>query len=321
MDTIMPVKNKNALFYILLCFSLVPLFPQNRVMLDDAIDEFATSLVSEIPYSKGIAVIAFEADTQDLKDYFFSTMEEKLWEKRGGAMAILERRNFIQDIQRELEFSLSLFVSEETEQRIGRAIGADTLIYGSISKVGNEYRMTLRATNVETRSFLFLTSYDLIIDSRLAGLLGIRPPIFSAGKEARLWMVGASVGTSFTAPWFIGTVHGTIAPLSYSFLEIGFDSGLISGVADVGYYSLYPYAHYALFLPFPQKGGWYIGAGGGYMIAELDYPEGKVPQNTFVAGFTTGFNIGNMFDISYTLRTNFKAMDNKVSAGYTYRFK
>jgi hypothetical protein len=89
----------------------------------------------------------------------------------------------------------------------------------------------------------------------------------------------------------------------------------------VGYYSLYPYARYALFLPFEKKGGWYIGAGGGYMTAEFAYPEGNVSKNAFAACFTTGFNIGNMFDISYTLRTDFKMADNKISAGYTYRFK
>jgi hypothetical protein len=109
--------------------------------------------------------------------------------------------------------------------------------------------------------------------------------------------------------------------LRYSFLEIGFDFGIISGVADVDYYSLYPYAHYAFFLPFAKSGGWYIGAGGGYMIAELNYPEGRVSKNIFAVDFTTGINIGNMIDISYTLRTNFKDVENKISLGYTYRFK
>ena len=138
--------------------------------------------------------------------------------------------------------------------------------------------------------------------------------------KARFWTVGISAGSSFAAPWVIGTLHATIAPFRKSFLEIGFDFGMISGVEDVGYYSMYPYAHYALFLPFSKKGGWYAGAGGGYMMSELDYPEGKVSKDTLGADFTTGFNIGNIIDISYTLRTNFKAAENKVSAGYTYRF-
>jgi hypothetical protein len=148
-------------------------------------------------------------------------------------------------------------------------------------------------------------------------------------NAARLWTVGASVGTSFTAPWLVGTVHGTIAPWRFSFFEIGLDAGLVSGVTDVGYWSLYPFVHYAFFLPFATvdkqdaKGGWYIGAGGGYMVAELDYRVEKVPVTGFGVDVVTGFNLWNMLDISYTLRLDFATLTavNKLSAGYTYRFK
>jgi hypothetical protein len=138
--------------------------------------------------------------------------------------------------------------------------------------------------------------------------------------NAKLWTVGASVGSSFAAPWILGTIHGTIAPWHYSFLEIGLDAGFLSGMEDVGYYSIYPFVHYAFFLPFPDKGGWYIGAGGGYLIAGYNFPEGKVPVNSFGADLTTGFNLWNMLDVSYTLRTNFSTVGNKFSVGYTYRF-
>jgi hypothetical protein len=33
-----------------------------------------------------------------------------------------------------------------------------------------------------------------------------------------------------------------------------------------------------------------------------------------------GFNIGNVFDISYTMRTNFNHVSNKISVGYVHRF-
>ena len=137
----------------------------------------------------------------------------------------------------------------------------------------------------------------------------------------RLWTIGASAGTSFAAPWVTGTVHATLAPLKHSFLEIGVDAGMVSGDAEAGYYSLYPFAHYALFAPFGKSGGWYVGAGGGCMIAKYDLPEGKFPVNIPAADVTTGFNIGNVFDVSWTLRTNFAKASNKVSVGWAYRFK
>ena len=146
--------------------------------------------------------------------------------------------------------------------------------------------------------------------------------------EAKLWTLGASVGSTFSAPWFVGTVRGTVAPFKYSFLEIGFDFGTISGVSDVGYYSLFPFIHYAYYLPFTVpvgknglNSGWYIGTGGGYKFGELDYPEGKVPLKEFTVNIITGLNIGNVLDISYTLRTDFSETNNKFAIGYTYRFR
>jgi hypothetical protein len=146
--------------------------------------------------------------------------------------------------------------------------------------------------------------------------------ITSASDDARFWSIGISAGTSFAAPWAIGTIHGTIAPLRYSFLEVGLDYGMISGIADAEfYYSLYPFIHYNLFLPFSQSGGWYAGAGGGYMLAEYTFPEEKIPVNILALDATTGIKLWNMLDISYTLRTNFKSANHKMSIGYTYRFR
>jgi len=48
-----------------------------------------------------------------------------------------------------------------------------------------------------------------------------------ATPDTRLWTLGASAGTSFTRPWLIGTVHGTLAPFNYSFLDIGLDVGML----------------------------------------------------------------------------------------------
>ena len=139
--------------------------------------------------------------------------------------------------------------------------------------------------------------------------------------DTRLHTVGASVGTSFSAPWFIGTIHGTISPFKHSFIELGADIGMISGIRDVGYNSVQPFGHLAFFMPIGSQFGWYAGAGGGYVISGYDYPEGKVKRNYAVASVSVGLNLWDMIDVSYTLRTNFSGISNKVSAGYVYRFK
>jgi hypothetical protein len=74
-------------------------------------------------------------------------------------------------------------------------------------------------------------------------------------------------------------------------------------------------------VPFPEKGGWYAGAGGGYMIAEYQFEDLAIARRIFAMDITTGLNIGNFLDLSYTLRTDFASAGHKISVGYCYRFR
>ena len=161
------------------------------------------------------------------------------------------------------------------------------------------------------------------------------PPMFSPvipkkGKTinpACLWTAGASVGSAFSAPWLIATVRGTIAPFKNSFLELGFDYGVLSGVPDVSFWSAFPYIHYAAYLPFGSKAGLYAGAGAGWLISKLTYPEGPVPVDFPTINFIAGIILLDSIDVSYTIRTNFFdkggkiPVSNKLSVGWVYRFR
>jgi len=152
-------------------------------------------------------------------------------------------------------------------------------------------------------------------------------------KEAHLWTIGGSLGSAFAAPWAIFTVHGTIAPFKFFFLELGVDLGLLARSSEVeSYYSIFPYAHVVYFRPSSlvrfipmSKGGLYAGAGAGFMIANYKFPEGDIRKDIFTANITAGVNLLNFLDISYTLRAapwiDIKSMSHKVSVGYVYRFK
>jgi hypothetical protein len=137
------------------------------------------------------------------------------------------------------------------------------------------------------------------------------------------WAAGVSLGTAFYRPWLIATIHAAYA-LPHSFLEAGMDVGLVSGDSNASYYSLYPfvdYAYSALFpVNFPIEANWYAGAGCGYWRSDYHSSEGAAAENKFIVHFIAGVNIINMFDISYTLRTNFKGINHKFSLGYVYRF-
>ena len=155
------------------------------------------------------------------------------------------------------------------------------------------------------------------------------PGINSGGDKE--WALGASIGTSFAAPLVIGTFYGNYTPFKGSFfkdtfLELGMDIGLGIYRPDIQYFSLYPFVNYALFTPFPRPiggiiYGWYAGLGLGAMFANYIYDvAGPIWDSTVAINFVAGINIFEMIDVSYTLRTNFKSADSKLSVGYVYRF-
>jgi len=169
----------------------------------------------------------------------------------------------------------------------------------------------LAGQNVDFEGNMIITTRPLIIGG------AIKEP-----EPAKYWSVGLSVGSSFMAPYLIGTVHGTIAPFNYSFLELGFDYGFLSESFDGSYYSMYPFAHYAFYWPFTDKIGAYAGLGAGYYMVSYKFDGGDdFSENYFTVAFTAGAILFDMIKASYVLKTNFSGIMHKVSVGYSYRFK
>jgi hypothetical protein len=218
-----------------------------------------------------------------------------------------------------------------------------------VFETGIRYTATITLTPNPSFSFQGIDENFFIVPrarTRNEANSGVVTAAFAPTKDptdAQLWSIGASLGTAFGTPLFIGTVHGTLAPFAGSFFDIGLDFGFgnITYVVEVKYFSLYPYVNYALFVPFARTargkrgGGWYAGAGIGVMFGdtfEAWAGSGVTFRNTFeVVGpvwditaamnVVTGFRIGEAFDISYTLRTDFKSIDMKLMLGYSYRFR
>ncbi|MDR1903773.1 MAG: penicillin-binding protein activator LpoB [Treponema sp.] len=145
----------------------------------------------------------------------------------------------------------------------------------------------------------------------------------------KLWSIGLNAGSSFAAPWAIVSVQATISPLRYMFIEGGCDFGFIHGYSqrgDVSYHSFYPFAHAGGLVPLGKYFLWYIGAGGGYMMAS--YKDKDEDNVLTVRAFdaVSGMYIGkrhHYLNLGYTLRVNIKdteKINHKAFAGYSYRF-
>ena len=168
-----------------------------------------------------------------------------------------------------------------------------------------------------------------------ADLKGRRPPSFQQGRatardtEKKFWSIGASAGTSFSTPWLIATIKGTIAPIKYSFFNAGLDVGFAtSNPYASSYYSLRPFLHYTFFMPITGLGGWYAGTGGSFLYEVYTFDDLPDPNNTASVDAVAGIVLFNVLEISYTGRmevwrpdTEKKQFKGKFAIGYVYRFQ
>ena len=268
-----------------------------------------------------------------------------------GSYTVLPRTSAIESARREQDFQMWGYTDDEGAVSLGQAFNAQFVLSIGVNSLGAINMFTAQILHVRDGSLLAGASRDyrvvtdgihimweiatLLTDPDGAARRIRRQKLF--GDSARFWSMAVSVGTSFTAPWVVGTLQGTLAPLRHSFIRIGCDVGFISGMKGVtGYYLVYPFIHIAFFMPLDgltrliANGGWYIGFGGGVMFEEyqfdvFDIRRWGTPMMDFIMGLVVGVgrtNRGHMFDISFAMRTNdFSSAARKLSFGYVYRFQ
>jgi len=188
-------------------------------------------------------------------------------------------------------------------------------------------------------------------------ILMVSVPAFGSEREEffsmegkKLWSIGLNLGTSFATPLLIFNINATIAPLPYSFIDLGYENGSINGMAgeqvDVGgveYTSNYFYARVNLFLPMGKRtfdsygkpregGGWYLGFGLGTMNAEYAFIKSSTERTVATVQTPTldgasGFYIGSghiLFKVGYAVRTtmdlkNLIGINHRLLLGINYR--
>jgi hypothetical protein len=137
------------------------------VSLDTALSDIAAYYVKNLPASTKIALLVFESESRLLSDYIF----EELWVRfeDGSSFVMVERQN-LERIEKELEYQYSGAVSDESALSITKQLGAQTLVYGKMTRLGEEYRLTVHATDVE-RAVTSIRSATVVPDKRFAALL------------------------------------------------------------------------------------------------------------------------------------------------------
>lgn len=177
-------KRKSALkpllsvFLFILC--LIPVFSQNAVTLDRGLGNAVKYFTERLEKGNKIVVFNFSAPTARLAEYVAEELTANFVNE--GSWTVVDRNN-LELLQQEMQFQLSGEVDDDTVLSIGKKLGAQIIISGSIEAVGNLFRLRVRAISVETAAIKGINTANIQRDRILASLVET-PPAASAAETS-----------------------------------------------------------------------------------------------------------------------------------------
>ena len=152
----------------------------NAANLDDAIQQTSRYITQRIVSSK-IALLNINSSSEDLTSYVIREMNVALEKSK---TPILIEKQTIDSTLGTQNLKATSEISDSSARQIGRSLGADFTITGSLVKVGNDYRLRTRLLNVSTNQIQASTDYVIKDSQKIAQLSGAAPAAASAPAPA-----------------------------------------------------------------------------------------------------------------------------------------
>ncbi|MCL2066788.1 MAG: SUMF1/EgtB/PvdO family nonheme iron enzyme [Treponema sp.] len=140
----------------------------SAITLDEAIQIAAGDINTSLGESTVVAVINFSSSSENLSDY---VIEELMGNLINEKKLVVVDRNNLDLVREEMDLHLSGEVSDESAQAIGRMLGAQGIITGSLVSLGRDYRFRVYTINVESAARETATLLTVRNDQLLSYLL------------------------------------------------------------------------------------------------------------------------------------------------------
>jgi TolB-like protein len=136
-----------TMFFLLIGYVNAPMAFGAVDKLDKAIRDVSDYINKRIPQKTKVVFLNIKSDWPDLSEYILSGLSEN--GVNDGVFSVIDRQQ-IDVIRQELNFQWSGEVSDKSAQQIGEMLGAQTIVSGTVSKIGSVYRIQARAIEVQT---------------------------------------------------------------------------------------------------------------------------------------------------------------------------
>jgi TolB-like protein len=142
-------------------------FAQNTVTLDTALDNCAAYLRNQLPRGARAAILKIETRSDAFAEHVTDSLSAKIVGQ--NHLTVVERGRALRILEAEQSYQMSGNVSDETAASLGKQLGAELIITGSMTPRGDFYAMNIRVVHVETARIQTQWSADSIrLDPALA---------------------------------------------------------------------------------------------------------------------------------------------------------
>jgi hypothetical protein len=196
--------------------------------LDTAIQEAAVQIAKRVETGTKIALLNFDSPADRFSEYVLNELEANLLDL--GSQTIVDRKE-IDLIREEFDFQMSGEVDDSSIQELGRMLGAQSIVTGSLVELGGSYRMVIRALSVQSAAVAAQYRNDIANDNRVQALLSggksaaAAKPVIAAGGISGSG--GAAAVPASTADIPVPANAVPAAPATYKIGDTGPAGGIV----------------------------------------------------------------------------------------------
>jgi len=174
--------------------------------LDAAIRETSDYLNRQLPKGNRLVILNIQSDFPALSEYIIDELIANTVNDR--VFSVVDRRQ-LDTIRAELDFHMSGEVDDETAQALGRMAGAQMIVSGAISKIGNLYRLRVRVLSVQNAQIEGQFNRNIPEGVTIASLIESRATGYGSGST----YPGAGGNRTASAPQQAPTPPASTVPV------------------------------------------------------------------------------------------------------------
>jgi hypothetical protein len=147
--------------------------------LDAAIRETSDYFNNQLPSGNKLAILNIQSEYPALSEYIIDELIANIVNDR--VFSVVDRQQ-LNAIRAELDFQMSGEVDDNTAQELGRLAGAQIIVSGAVSQIGDLYRLRVRALSVESARIEGQFNRNIPAGPTVAALVKSRPRVTAAAR-------------------------------------------------------------------------------------------------------------------------------------------